>query len=80
MTFVLSERWAPALLSQPETGMGYQVVTVVLKDGRRVENVTVSGGVISDLPPEIGCTFAESDIENILVTHALGVGPRVVRR
>jgi hypothetical protein len=50
--------------------MGYQVVTIVLKDGRKVENVTVSGGVITDLPPETEGTFTENDIEDILVTHA----------
>jgi len=78
VTILLSDRWAPVLLRQPETGMGYQVVTIVLKDGRKVENVTVSGGAISDLPPEIASAFTEADIEDILVTHAQRVRPKIV--
>ena len=29
----LSDKWGPRLRSQPETGMGYQVCIVTLKDG-----------------------------------------------
>jgi hypothetical protein len=56
--------------------MGYQVVTLILKDGRRVENVTVSGGIVSEIPSGVASSFSEEDIEDILVTHA----PRVVTR
>lgn len=59
--------------------MGYQVVTITLKDGRRVDNVTVIGGVISSLPPGAEGTFTEDDIEDILVTHASRGTQRVVK-
>jgi hypothetical protein len=65
----LSNRWAEALLAQPETGMGYQIVTVRLKDGRRIDNVTVVGGIVSALPDEVSGSFSEEDIEDIVVTH-----------
>ena len=28
----LSDKWAPVLLAQPETGMGYQIVSTYLMD------------------------------------------------
>jgi hypothetical protein len=65
----LSNRWAEVLLAQPETGMGYQIVTVRLKDGRRIDNITVVGGIISALPDEVSGFFSEEDIEDIVVTH-----------
>ena len=40
----LSARWASELASKAETGIGYQVVTIFLKDGRRYEQVVVIEG------------------------------------
>ena len=65
----LDDRWAEVLASQPETGMGYQVVSMRLKDGRRIENVTIVGGYVSDLPDSTGRDFCSDDIEEIVVTH-----------
>ena len=65
----LSRKWAPALLSQPETGMGYQVATVVLEDGRRFERVTIVGGTITSVGAIKSVPFSEGDIQKILVTH-----------
>jgi hypothetical protein len=67
--FCLSNRWAEILSAQPETGMGYQIVTLRLKDGRRIDNVTIVGGIISALPDAVSGLFSEEDIEEILVTH-----------
>ena len=53
LMLVLSDRWAEVLTSQPETGMGYQIVWIRLKDGRRIDNVTVVGGIISRLPATV---------------------------
>jgi len=33
----LSAKWAEELVSSPETGMGYQVAAVVLKNGIRFD-------------------------------------------
>ena len=66
---VLTDRWAKVLTSQPETGMGYQTVSIRLKDGRRVDNVTVVGGIISSLPAAVSEWFSDEEIEDIVVTH-----------
>ena len=65
----LSDKWAERLVSQPETGIGYQIATVILKDGRRIEQVTVIGGVISSAGGVKELTFTEADIIDIVVTH-----------
>jgi hypothetical protein len=49
--------------------MGYQVVTIELRDGRKFENVTVVGGAVSGLPPGVEQTFTDADIDQIVVTH-----------
>jgi hypothetical protein len=69
---VLSNRWAEVLTSQPETGMGYQIVSIRLKDGRRIDNVTVVGGIISRLPGTVPGWFSDEEIEDIVVTHGTG--------
>jgi hypothetical protein len=40
----LSAKWAKGLVTQPETGMGYWIVTVFPIDGRQFERVAVVGG------------------------------------
>lgn len=42
----LTDKWAPILTSQPETGMNYQIASVFLRDGRRFNDVTISGEYI----------------------------------
>ena len=65
----LSDKWAAVLAGQRETGMGYQVVTVRLKDGRQFAGVAVVGGSISRIAGTESVPFADDDIESILVTH-----------
>ena len=45
----LSEQWAKQLAAKPETGMGYQVVSVVLKDGKRFDQVAIVGRLIAEI-------------------------------
>ena len=52
--------------------MGYQVVSITLRDGRRFDNVTVVGGIISRLPA-VSEWFSDEEIEDIVVTHGTGV-------
>jgi hypothetical protein len=61
----LSEKWQDRLASQPETGMGYQICSIKLTDGRELNDVTVLSGqaVVSD---EIS---SEEQIESIEVTR-----------
>jgi hypothetical protein len=49
--------------------MGYQVVTVRLKDGRQFAGVTVVGGIISRVAGDESIPFAEEEIDGIVVTH-----------
>ena len=65
----LSDKWATVLASQRETGMGYQVVTVRLKDGRQFAGVTVVGGIISRVAGAESVPFGEEEIDGIEVTH-----------
>ena len=65
----LGDRWGPRLATEPETGMGYQIVSILLQDGRRYDNVTVAGGVIVNIGDGHPSPFAEDDIVQIVVTH-----------
>jgi hypothetical protein len=65
----LSARWAPRLLSQGETGMGYQVASIVLKDGRRFDQVVIVEGNISQIKGMKMIPFSEEEIQDIIVTH-----------
>jgi hypothetical protein len=65
----LSATWAKVLTSQPETGMGYQIASVHLKDGRRFEKAMIVGGQITSIKGDPSIPFSESDIEQIVVTH-----------
>jgi hypothetical protein len=61
----LSDKWALFFKSIPETGMGYTVVSVTLKDGRRFDRVCVVGGTITKVGESTSIPFTESDIANI---------------
>jgi hypothetical protein len=65
----LSNKWGPLLTSQAETGMGYQIASIVLKDGRKYDQAVIAGGVISKMRNEEDIPFREDDIEQIRVTH-----------
>jgi hypothetical protein len=65
----LSQKWAKELASKPETGMGYQIVSVVLKDGKRFDQVAVVEGRITELRGRTDIPFAEDDIAEIILTH-----------
>jgi hypothetical protein len=64
----LDKRWAKVLISQPETGMGHQVATVQLKDGRQFEHVVIVGGAITSINGDPTIPFAEVEIDDIVVT------------
>jgi hypothetical protein len=64
----LSDKWAPRLQEQPETGMGYQVATVILNDGKQYRDVVIDGGVITQVDGRPDVPFSEEDIQDIRVT------------
>jgi len=70
MSFIqLSEKWAPVLLAQPETGMGYYVVSVILQDGRKFDQVVIDSGYITKVRGYKDIPFQESEIVEIKATH-----------
>ncbi len=65
----LSNKWAPVLLSQPETGMNYQIASIFLKSGQRFDHVRISGGFIVKICDNREIPFKEEEIANIVVNH-----------
>jgi len=66
----LSEELSQKLRNLPETGMGYQICSVVLNDGRTFEKVYVlNGNEIASINGRTDIPFGADQIENIVVTH-----------
>jgi hypothetical protein len=65
----LPEKWAPRLISQPETGMGYQTASVTLRDGSVIEDVLIVGGTITEVRGHDSIPFSAEDISDITVTN-----------
>jgi hypothetical protein len=66
---LLTEKWAAELASKPETGMGYHVVTVVLKNGKRFDQVAVVEGQIAEIRGRKDVPFTADEITEIILTH-----------
>ncbi len=66
---LLSDKWSAHLISQPETGMGYQIVSIILKNGTRFDQAIVNGGYITRVRGFDEIPFAEDEICEIIVTH-----------
>jgi hypothetical protein len=66
----LPDEWASGLVRQPESGMGYQVATVCLRDGSRVENVVIRGGYIVSVGGATDIPFSVDQIASIKVLRA----------
>ena len=65
----LSDKWGPKLVSQPETGMGYQVASIILKDGSRYDQVLIEAGFITRIRGSKTIPFCEDQIADIVITH-----------
>ncbi len=65
----LSDKWIDFLMSHKETGMGYHIVSVILRDGRRYDRVVVDGGYITQVKGYDDIPFSEEDIVDIIITH-----------
>jgi hypothetical protein len=63
----LTEKWAPILASQPETGMGYQIATITLHDGRAFGGAVIVGGLITKVGDNPEIPFREDEIAAIVV-------------
>lgn len=65
----LSQKWAALLINQPETGMGYQIVSVIKTNGIRYDQVVVDSGYIMRVRGFKEIPFTEDEIYKIIVTH-----------
>lgn len=65
----LSAKWVAELIDKPETGMGYQIVSVVLTDGRRFDQVGVIDGWITGIRGLDDIPFTADEIAQIILTH-----------
>ena len=72
----LSNKWAPILSAQPETGMGYQIASVSLKDGRQFNDVLIAGGIVTKVGEQTDIPFGDGDIQAIIVTHGANTAPQ----
>lgn len=66
---MLPDKWGQILVAQPEAGMGYQIVTVTLFDGRCFDQVVVDSGYIVSVDGSTQVPFDVDDIYQIVVTN-----------
>ena len=67
--FLFSGNWADTVRGLGETGMGYTVVRVTLRDGRKFEQVLIDSGYLSRVRGVADVPFSETDIAKIESTH-----------
>ncbi len=66
----IPDKFIKELMSKPETGMGYQVVKIILKDGREFNQVAViQSSAIGQIRGMDNIPFKADDIDQIIVTH-----------
>ena len=65
----IPDRFVGQLKSEKETGIGYQVVSVKLKDGRSFEQVATSEGCIIEVRGFNRIPFSADDITSVRVNH-----------
>ena len=68
-SIALSKKWASYLISLPETGLGYQVVSVVVNNGRTFDHVVIDSGYVTRVRGYAEIPFTESEIAEIKVTR-----------
>jgi hypothetical protein len=67
---ILPKIWSEFLVKKPETGMGYQVVSVTLRDGRKIEDVAIiQSSIIGEVRGHHDIPFESDDITNLELTH-----------
>ena len=62
----IPDKFTKQLMEAGETGMGYLVVNIVLKDGRQINQVAIVDGRIAQIRGMDKIPFKEDDIEKSL--------------
>jgi hypothetical protein len=68
--FLFSGRWADTVRHLGETGLGYTVVSITLKDGRKFNQALIDTGHLCRIRGLFDVPFAEEDIVEIKQTNA----------
>jgi len=61
--------WMATVKGLPETGMGYTVVSIRLRDGREFRQVVIDSGYLARVRGLSDVPFAEADIAEMRPTH-----------
>ena len=67
--FQFSGEWMEVVRRLAETGMGYTVASVALKDGRKFDQVVIDSGRLARVRGLADIPFRELDIAAIKATH-----------
>lgn len=67
--FLFSGEWVETVQNLRETGMGYTVASVTLKDGRKFDQVIIDSGRLARVRGLPDVPIRESDIAAIKATH-----------
>jgi hypothetical protein len=67
--FQFRGKWQQKVRALPETGMGYTVVSLTLRDGRRFEQAIIDSGWLSKVRGLSDIPFTEGDITDIHASH-----------
>jgi hypothetical protein len=67
--FLLSSPWDEVVNNITETGMGYTIVSVTLRDGRRCDQVLIDSGYVSRVRGLADIPFSATDIAGIAPDH-----------
>ena len=62
-------RFVDQLKAAEETGIGYQVVGITLKDGRSFDQVVVSAGCIVEVRGHCNVPFSPEDVASLVINH-----------
>jgi hypothetical protein len=66
----LPEKWSKQLAAMGETGMGYQVISVTLRDGRKIDDVAVvDAQIIGEVRGYDDIPFDPAEIVAFELTH-----------
>ncbi len=65
----IPNEWVDHLRRQGETGLGYQVISVNLKDGRRFDQVVASEGCVIQVRGYSDVPFKRHEVASVRVNH-----------
>jgi hypothetical protein len=65
----IPDEWADSLRRQEEAGLGYHIVSVSLRDGRRFDQVVASEGCVIQVRGYSELPFQHDEVASVQVNH-----------